>query len=228
VDFLLEANRQNRRRVRIEELILLALRCLAMLLIGLMLARLFVQPDALAAIVGSRARTERIVVVDDSFSMGLKERGTKGEGSGVKGSGHGSTTGSGVSPKEATVLGRAKDAVDRLVRWLREESPNDSLTIVLTSRPDRPLRTETSIGKMDPNAFAAELDGLTPSSRGGNFPAAMREVRQLLDARQGNVNLRAFRSERVGDTEKLRRCFASLVSDGLLGKKGKSYRIPRG
>ena len=34
MDFLLEAERRNRRRVRIEQLVLLALRCLAMLLIG--------------------------------------------------------------------------------------------------------------------------------------------------------------------------------------------------
>ena len=39
MDFLLEAQRLNRRRVKLEELILLILRCLALVLIGLLLAR---------------------------------------------------------------------------------------------------------------------------------------------------------------------------------------------
>lgn len=190
VDFLLEANRQNRRRVRIEELILLALRCLAMLLIGLMLARVFVQPEALASLLGAKARTERIVVLDDSFSMGLRIRGeAAGALADTAGSRQGPADG---KSREATVFGRSKSAVDRLVRWLRDESPDDSLTIVLTSRPDRPLRSEASIAGMDPTAFADELDALTPSSRGGNMPAAMAAVRQLLEGRRGHVNAAVY------------------------------------
>src|SRR5262245_35912983 len=62
MDFLMEAERRNRRRVRIEELILLALRCLAMFLVGLTLARWFIRPEAMAAVLGSSARTDRIVL----------------------------------------------------------------------------------------------------------------------------------------------------------------------
>ena len=39
MDFLLEADKKNRRRVRLENLLLLLLRCLAIFLIGLLLAR---------------------------------------------------------------------------------------------------------------------------------------------------------------------------------------------
>lgn len=186
VDFLLQANRQNRRRVHIEELILLALRCLAMLLIGLMLARLFVEPAALAALLGSKARTERIIVLDDSFSMGVKLQGSGTAGAVV---GSEALDGPGQDP---TVFGRAKACVDRLVRWLREESPEDALTVVLTSRPERPLRSEAGVGKMDVTAFSAELAELSPSSRAGNWPAAMTAVRQLLDGRQGHVNAAVY------------------------------------
>ncbi|HQA44502.1 MAG TPA: BatA domain-containing protein [Phycisphaerae bacterium] len=199
-DFLLEAERQNRRRVRIEEIILLALRCLAMLLIGLMLARVFVQPEALAAMLGGRARSERIVVLDDSFSMGLKirgeGRGARDEGRGARDEGRGAGGEGGVDEapgiREATVFGRAKAAVERLAHWLRDESPEDSFTIVLTSRPDRPLRVETAVGKMDFNALAAELEGLAPSSRAGNLPATMESVRRLLEGRQGHVNATVY------------------------------------
>lgn len=186
IDFVTAANRQNRRRVRIEELILLALRCLAMLLAGVMLARVFVQPEALAAMLGAKARTARVVLLDDSFSMGLRM-----EGSGARDTA-GGANGATVMGKEATVLGQAKAAVARLTRWLREESPDDSLTVLLSSRPDRPWRIEPAVGKMDANAFAAELEGLSPSSRGGNMPAAMESVRRLLEAGSGQVNAAVY------------------------------------
>ena len=43
--FLLESIRKNRRRLRIEELILLALRCLAILLLALPALVLLLEPD---------------------------------------------------------------------------------------------------------------------------------------------------------------------------------------
>ena len=46
--FLLQANRQNRRRMRMEHLILLSLRCLAMGLLGLLLARPLLRSGAVA------------------------------------------------------------------------------------------------------------------------------------------------------------------------------------
>ncbi|MCH7839985.1 MAG: BatA domain-containing protein, partial [Planctomycetes bacterium] len=49
MDFLIDAERRNRRRIRMEDWILLALRCLAVFLLGLMLARPFVSPVGLAA-----------------------------------------------------------------------------------------------------------------------------------------------------------------------------------
>ena len=49
IAFLLEAERRNRRRIRVEQLILLALRCLAVLLLALLVSRPFVQPGSLAA-----------------------------------------------------------------------------------------------------------------------------------------------------------------------------------
>ena len=48
----------------------------------------------------------------------------------------------------------------RLPRWLREESPDDSVPSLLTSRPDRPLRVEPAIGKMEmPHKTEMYADG---------------------------------------------------------------------
>ena len=49
MDFLLEADRRNRRRVRLENLILLLLRCLAVALIAFLVARPFLTPARRAA-----------------------------------------------------------------------------------------------------------------------------------------------------------------------------------
>lgn len=192
MDFLLQADRQNRRRVRIEELILLALRCLAMFLIGSMLARWFIRPEALASLIGSAGRTERIVVIDDSYSMGLRDRGEAGAGASTDVPRALARTASGETSRAGTVFARANRAVDLLVNWLRQEAPGDPLTILLTSRPDRPLRVEPALGSMDAAAMATELESIAPSARAGNMDAAMNAVRDLLDARTGVLSAMVY------------------------------------
>ena len=68
MDFLLDADKKNRRRIRLENIILLLLRCLAVLLIGLLLARPFIPTSATAGLINA-AQFERIVLLDDSLSM---------------------------------------------------------------------------------------------------------------------------------------------------------------
>ena len=54
MDFLFEAEKKNKRRVQIENMILLLLRCLAMLLIAFMLARPFLPSGMIGAFAQSR------------------------------------------------------------------------------------------------------------------------------------------------------------------------------
>ena len=68
MDFLFEAEKKNKRRVQIENMILLLLRCLAMLLFALMLARPFLPSGVIGAFAQTR-QLERIVVIDDSLSQ---------------------------------------------------------------------------------------------------------------------------------------------------------------
>ncbi len=70
MEFLLASRQRNRRRLRLEEWLLLALRTLAVLLIGLAVAG----PRSARAVlpVGPRPPADTVVVVDDSASMGLK------------------------------------------------------------------------------------------------------------------------------------------------------------
>jgi hypothetical protein len=193
-DFLIEAHRQNRRRVRMQELVLLALRCLAMFFVGLMLSRWFLRPQALAAVLGASGRTERIVLLDDSFSMGARvaseplgdnserESGRAGERGNAPNATRNPESSSRAPAAGGTTFDSAKSTVARLATWLQQESPGDPFTIVLTSRPDAPLRTEPTIGKMDA-AWRSELNALAPSARTANLPAAFAAIRGLLDTR---------------------------------------------
>jgi len=182
IDFLMEADRRNRRRVRIEEMILLALRCLAMVLAGSMLARFFVRPEALTAVLGSAAATERIIVLDDSFSMGLLNRGAAaGERDSPGGDPDAEERTEGIpGGRGATVFARGTAAVERIAQWLRAESPGDPVTILLASRPDDPLRTGVAAGKLDLASLKDDLAALRPSNRGGNMPEALGAVRDRL------------------------------------------------
>lgn len=172
MDFLVEAQRRNRRRIRFEELILLALRCLAMLLMGLMLARWFIRPATLASTLGTPARTERIILLDDSYSMRLLEGSSAAAGSGGEG---------------PTVFARGKTAIAHLVRTLKENSPSDPFTLLLMSKPDRPVWSEAGFSGLDSRAFTEELDAMRPSFRGGNVLAVMSALRRLLETRQSSL-----------------------------------------
>ena len=70
MDFLLKAAVRNRRRVRLENLLLLALRTLLVLCLILAVARPFSKrEDTLASLFGSAGSTERVILLDDSHSM---------------------------------------------------------------------------------------------------------------------------------------------------------------
>ena len=65
MDFLIEADKRNRRRVRMEQLILLLLRCLACLLIALLVARPFFSSQGLASAMLADSSFERLIGIDE-------------------------------------------------------------------------------------------------------------------------------------------------------------------
>src|SRR5262245_35801449 len=79
--FLLAAQRKNSRRMRIEQLILLIVRCLIVLLVVLAMASVtgwaeaawrWLNPAGGRGILATGARTHKVLVLDGSFSMALK------------------------------------------------------------------------------------------------------------------------------------------------------------
>ncbi|MCH2060430.1 MAG: BatA domain-containing protein [Verrucomicrobiales bacterium] len=151
MDFLMEAQRLNRRRVKLEEFILLLLRCLAMGLIGLLLARPFldVNPDSFFR----AGATERVIVLDDSLSMAAK-------------------SGENAPIEEASAM--LRKWIEALVR----DNKDDFITVVRTTDPDQPVRwanglplTEETLG-----GLLGEIDSLGASDAAGNLNAALLHV----------------------------------------------------
>ncbi len=153
MDFLIEADRRNRRRIRIEHLLLLLLRCLAVLLIALLVARLFISPGATGFLAGA-ARTERIVLLDDSPSMTAK-----------------------LGQRDA--FGRARQAVEDFVRSTAGQRPGDTFTLIRTSQPDQPLMQGQYFEQAD--RIIDRLRRVGVSDRPAEMDRALLAVDELLD-----------------------------------------------
>src|SRR5262249_34193621 len=65
--------KRNRRRIRLEQLVLLALRVLAVLLLFLVVARPVLRAQGLGAWLTGRSRTSYILLLDNSLSMGFRD-----------------------------------------------------------------------------------------------------------------------------------------------------------
>jgi hypothetical protein len=156
VAFLMAAEKRNRRRVRMEEWLLLALRCLAVLLIGLLVARPFVHPTGLAAALGGSDRAERIFVIDDSFSMGYRT-------------------------ENGLIFDRAKGSIRRLIETIREESPDDTVTLLRMTDPTNPVEFGTYLDEAQAEQVLARLEALTPSQKAVDAQAAIAGVAQVLE-----------------------------------------------
>ena len=66
---------RNRQRIRLEQLLLLLLRTLAILLLFFLVARPLLHASGLGSWLSGRSRASQILVVDDSLSMGYLDAG---------------------------------------------------------------------------------------------------------------------------------------------------------
>src|SRR5215216_936505 len=107
----------NRRRLRIEQLILLALRTLLIIMLILAVARPALSESGLGRVFGGKGRVSRVIVIDDSLSMGYQ-----------------------VERRPAFEV--AKQAVGELASGI---GPQDSVTAVVTSAPGQPIVREAHL-----------------------------------------------------------------------------------
>lgn len=169
MDFLLDAHRRNRRRVRLEQLILLALRCLVVLLLALAFARPFMSSGLLSGLVGG-SQTEHIIVLDDSFSMSAVSR---------------STSATGTRPAS---FDAGRDAVEAIARIVSETASNDAIALYVASRPDEPLLSLPNASDENRVRLTETLAGLSSTQRAGNWEAAMRSVAKQVSGSPARAN----------------------------------------
>ncbi|MDD4062072.1 MAG: BatA domain-containing protein, partial [Kiritimatiellae bacterium] len=168
--FLLEALRKNRRRLQLEEWLLLALRCLVMLLLGVALAR-FTGCGGEGLMNGLNGPRTFVFILDASASM-QQRRG------------------------DDTLFAAAKaDLKDRLAK-LRSQ---DRAAILLTSHPNT-QKAFFPLGEItDRDALLARLDALEPSDLRTTLADSAQAARDILAGIEGEKQLYLLSDYRQGD-----------------------------
>ncbi|MEX2188003.1 MAG: BatA domain-containing protein [Pirellulales bacterium] len=171
MDFLLEAERKNRRRVRLENLLILLLRCLAIALIAALAARPFYQPQSAAQAAGEGAGFERVFLLDDSASMQA------------------------LGDERQLVFDAAKNSLATFIEELSQSNPGDRITVLTTSNPETPLynarfmRSTTGDASEDGAAeMSATIKSLEPTDRVADLDKSLLAVEKLLRADAGQIN----------------------------------------
>lgn len=153
MQFLLESLRRNRRRLKVEELLLLALRCLAVLALAAGLAR-YSGCSAGEALPGGDSSQAVVFVLDDSCSMGQKVGG-------------------------AAVFAQA---TTDLAGQLRRLPSSAKAAILLSSQvaSGQPLLELTHLSNVDLDALCARLTALKVSATRGDLPRALDAAGKIL------------------------------------------------
>lgn len=161
LEFLLQAERRNRRRLRMEEWILLALRCLAVALVGMFIARPFLAQGGSAW--GGLRRAERVLLVDDSLSMAYESKG-------------------------ASSFSRAKAAVRRLIETAQRQTPEDTVTILRMTAPTEPLASGAALESRQVDDLLARVEAAAVTQRAVDPPDAIAGAAEVLTRNADALN----------------------------------------
>src|SRR4051794_23020382 len=116
---------RNRRRIEIEQVLLLLLRISLLVLLFFFLARPVLHPTGLERWLGSGGRSSQVVLIDDSLSMGYAE---------------------GAGGPQGAAFSRAKEVASALLAATR---PQDRCTLLTTSAPRIPVLHEVEAPRRD-------------------------------------------------------------------------------
>ncbi|MEK7269613.1 MAG: BatA domain-containing protein [Planctomycetota bacterium] len=153
MEFLLQAEHKNRRRIQVENVLLLILRCLLVALIVAAVARPQVRKGSLLSIAAGATPTDRVVVWDDSLSTGH-----------VSGSG--------------TCLDAMRDDLLRILPHFETDWRSDALTLVRTSKPTVPDYFRFAPRGAHRRDAEARIRQAAPTARSANLVACLESVRE--------------------------------------------------
>ncbi len=143
---------RNRRRIQIEQLLLLLLRTALILLLVCIVARPIVNAAGIGRWLGGDTRTSHILLLDDSLSMGLTSAGR-------------------------TAFDRALEIA---VQAVEDVGLKDRFTLVLSSRPKAPLLREVDLANR--NEATGLLRTLSPSETFTSWASTLRSLEELVES----------------------------------------------
>lgn len=131
MEFLLQSQQRNQRRLLLEQFLLLLMRILIVLGLVLLISRLILDPAQISVFRG--AQSHHVVLIDDSLSMRDRWAETNG-------------------------FARAIDIVSQLAAGGAQQPNTQKLTLIRLSQPDKPFFTERSVNEDFVKELAAKLD----------------------------------------------------------------------
>ena len=155
MEFLLESEELNRRRIVLEQLLLLLLRILAVLLIGLLIARLVLDPSRLLMLHG--ASLHHVVLLDDSLSMRDREG-------------------------ESTVFRQALQTLENMLAEGSRQRGAARVTILSMTEPRRPIVSDRVLDAAFVQEFLPRLRNLTCTWRAASPVDAINAAKDILAA----------------------------------------------
>ena len=143
---------RNRKRIQLEQLLLLLFRILLPMLLFFFLARPIINPTGLEQWLGSGGRSSQVVLIDDSMSMGY-------------------------SAGEAPAFQRALQAASSLLASIR---PEDHCTVVTTSSPRAPVIHDVEGSRRD--EISAAVSAVPITATHAAWPAVLAGVDEVLQS----------------------------------------------
>ena len=153
MEFLLQSQKRNRRRILIEQLLLLLLRVLAVLGIVALISRFVLDPSELKLFQGARAH--HVVLLDDSGSM----RDQLGE---------------------QTAFEAARDVIQKLVAEGARRPGTQKFTLVALSQPSQPLFTQQEVNDEFLVELDTKLKSLKPTHQSLGLLSGLEGARNML------------------------------------------------
>ncbi len=161
--FLIDADKKNRKRIRIENFILLMLRCLAMVLLGFMISRPFL-PSSIGDLLGNTKQFERIIILDDSLSQQV------------------------VGHDNLTLFERSVHQLRDLINQFAIDDNAEFLTLYLTSRPTRPLVTNEPVTVETVGSLTQTLEELQCSDQRAQYTETLQEIQRYVSSGRSDLN----------------------------------------
>lgn len=170
MEYLKLTLRTNRRRLQLEQWILLAIRTLLILLLIFAVARPFLSGNTAAAWLSLGGRTSRVILVDDSLSMGLLAGG------------------------ESSFERSAEQAAS----LIESIGTQDNLTVVTTSSITRPMSRDATMSQDEATDLANKVRNLKPVESANNWAATLSELADLLEGTaNSSKEVRIFTDQRA-------------------------------